>query len=52
MQHQMLHALGFNHEHERPDRDKYVDILYKNIQPNERFNFDKMYTPAGRLNCP
>ena len=33
MQHEMLHALSFNHEHERPDRDKCIDILYENIQP-------------------
>ena len=42
MQHEMLHALGFNHEQQRPDRDEFVDILYENIQPHYKYAFDKM----------
>ena len=42
MQHEMLHSLGFKHEQQRPDRDEFVEILYKNIQPYYRYNFDKM----------
>ena len=31
--HQILHALGFAHEHARDDRDKYVEVHSDNIKP-------------------
>ncbi|XP_014867166.1 PREDICTED: low choriolytic enzyme-like [Poecilia mexicana] len=44
VQHEVLHALGFNHEQVRSDRDKYVWILFQNIKKGERHNFDKKQT--------
>ncbi|KAL1467231.1 hypothetical protein MTO96_026227, partial [Rhipicephalus appendiculatus] len=31
--HELLHVVGFYHEHTRPDRDDYVDVFERNIMP-------------------
>jgi len=38
--HEMLHALGFYHEHSRRDRDSYVTVNYDNIRPGSKDNFN------------
>lgn len=42
--HELGHVIGFWHEHTRPDRDKYIQILTQNIQENHENNFAKMST--------
>ncbi|XP_031424948.1 high choriolytic enzyme 1-like, partial [Clupea harengus] len=44
IQHELLHALGFNHEQSRSDRDSHVRILYKNIIKGKEHNFRKIKT--------
>ena len=38
--HEIGHALGLIHEHERSNRDNYINILYANIQSGMESNFD------------
>ncbi|KAM4723168.1 astacin-like metalloendopeptidase [Rhinophrynus dorsalis] len=44
VQHEILHSLGFFHEHVRSDRDDYVDIMYQYIIKGQRNNFGKKNT--------
>ena len=39
IQHEIMHALGFYHEQNRPDRDDHVTINYDNIQAGRESNF-------------
>lgn len=38
--HELGHALGFFHEHQRWDRDAYVTIHYENIKPDRTDDYD------------
>ena len=42
IEHEMMHALGFFHEHARPDRDDHVIIHWDNIDSEKYYNFNKM----------
>jgi hypothetical protein len=38
--HELGHVLGFFHEHERWDRDRFVNIHYENIKPGRAGDYD------------
>nr|AID23683.1 tolloid [Hofstenia miamia] len=40
--HELGHAVGFWHEHTRPDRDQYITVLKENIMDSQGYNFDKL----------
>lgn len=42
VEHELLHALGFYHEQNRSDRDKFVSIVRSNIEADKMINFDKL----------
>ncbi len=39
--HEIAHALGLWHEQSRADRDRFVEIVTANIDPQQAHNFDK-----------
>ncbi|KAK7912809.1 hypothetical protein WMY93_013020 [Mugilogobius chulae] len=39
VQHELLHALGFNHEQTRSDRDNYIRVHWDNIMNGMEYNF-------------
>lgn len=39
--HEIGHAVGLYHEQSRPDRDKYIRILWENIQDHYKSQFNK-----------
>ncbi|XP_040895115.1 low choriolytic enzyme-like [Toxotes jaculatrix] len=44
IQHELLHALGFNHEHCRSDRDQHIQVLLQNVIHGQEHNFRKIST--------
>lgn len=51
--HEIMHSLGFWHEQSRPDRNKYVEVMWENISPNELNNFNKYsHKQADVLDAP
>ncbi|KAM3931007.1 astacin-like metalloendopeptidase [Leptodactylus fuscus] len=50
IQHELLHALGFYHEHNRRDRDNYINVLWKNIGKHDQKYFE--LDNGNTLNLP
>uniref|UniRef100_A0A3B5Q4T5 Metalloendopeptidase n=1 Tax=Xiphophorus maculatus TaxID=8083 RepID=A0A3B5Q4T5_XIPMA len=44
VQHELLHALGFNHEQTRSDRDNHILVHWDNIIEGMEYNFYKINT--------
>ncbi|XP_041364647.1 MAM and LDL-receptor class A domain-containing protein 1-like isoform X2 [Gigantopelta aegis] len=42
--HELMHALGFWHEHSRPDRGRYITIMWDNIPEEHESNFKSYST--------
>lgn len=45
--HEIMHSLGFFHEHTRPDRDKFIHIEWTNILNEHKHNFEKYPRDMG-----
>ena len=45
--HEIGHALGLWHEHQRVDRGEHIDVLYENIDPAAVANFQ--HPPAASV---
>ncbi|KAL1474761.1 hypothetical protein MTO96_037744, partial [Rhipicephalus appendiculatus] len=50
--HELLHAVGFYHEHSRSDRDIYVNVFTANVKTDKVSNFEKRKSWQNRLLTP
>nr|KAG5698586.1 hypothetical protein BaRGS_027097 [Batillaria attramentaria] len=39
--HELGHAIGFWHEHSRPDRNAFIRVHKEHVRPGEEYNFDE-----------
>ena len=42
--HELGHVIGFFHEHNRPDRDNFIEIQWENVREDLHDQFDKIPT--------
>jgi len=47
IQHELLHATGMLHQQQGCYRDKYIDVVWGNIQSGKSSNFDKLACNHG-----
>jgi hypothetical protein len=45
LRHELGHCLGLLHEHQRPDRDSFVIVVWNKIYPEQQFNFEIKNNP-------
>lgn len=50
--HEFGHAVGFYHQHNRPDRDDYVEIVWTNVVKGNEFAFDKLTLDSNAMYFP
>lgn len=41
--HEFMHVIGFIHEHQREDRDGFVNIIWRNVIPGDLSEFFLRY---------
>lgn len=44
--HELGHSMGFDHEHNRPDRDSQITVVIFNVLPTQSHNFKKASASA------
>ena len=49
--HEFLHAVGFHHEQNRPDRDSFIRVNYQNIDSGRKKFFKVFYHLSVKLIC-
>jgi len=37
--HELIHALGFGHEHQHADRDGYIEVFMQNVNPQSQSGY-------------
>ena len=47
VKHEIGHAVGLWHEHQREDRDDYVSVLYENLSPSRAGSYSAEHPAAG-----
>lgn len=50
IQHEVFHALGYDHMQNHEDRDKFIDINWKNIREDEKHNFEPLRSDVSNFN--
>ncbi|CAH1641008.1 unnamed protein product [Spodoptera littoralis] len=50
--HEIMHILGFSHEHTRPDRDQYITILWDHVKEGYKKFFEIQHSHTHLDNLP